>query len=103
MKERDFSLHPRAKQDYRSLWLLVTHRDGEERADKVLSRIEAFCLSLGEFADIGTRHDERFPGLRSVGIPGLKSAAVLFFVDGKRVVVLRVGYLGQDIWSDIEL
>jgi len=73
----------------------VTQRDGEERADKVLSRIEAFCRSLEEFADIGTRHDERFAGLRSVGIPGLKSAAVLFWVGDGRVVVLRWAISGR--------
>ena len=103
MKQRAFSLHPRAKQDYRSIWLLVAKRDGEERADKLLSRIEAFCRSLGEFPDIGTCHDERFPGLRSVGIPGLKSAAVLFFVGTDRIVVLRVGYLGRDVWSNLKI
>lgn len=103
MKQREFSLHPRAKRDYRSIWLLVAKRDGEERADKLLSRIEAFCRSLREFSDIGTRHDERLPGLRSVGIPGLKSAAVLFFVTTDRIVVLRVSYLGQDVWTDLNL
>ena len=103
MKQRAFSLHPRAKQDYRSIWRLVAQKDGEARADSLLSRIEAFCRSLGEFSDIGTRHDERFRGLRSVGIPGLKSVVVLFFIGKDHVVVLRVGYLGKDVWSDLKL
>jgi len=82
-------------------WLLVAQNDGRERADALAARIEAFCLGLSEFAEIGTRHDERFKGLRSVGVPGLRSVTLLFVVRSDVVTVIRIGYLGQNVWRDI--
>jgi hypothetical protein len=70
--------------------------------DGILARIEAFCRSLAEFADVGSRHDERFRGLRSVGVPGLKTVLVLFVVGELQVTVIRIGYLRRNIWDDID-
>jgi hypothetical protein len=39
------------------------------------------------------------PRLR--GIPRLERGSVLFLVGEARVTVMRVGYLGKDIWSGI--
>lgn len=99
MKRRKFSLDSIARRDLKEIWLLIANRDGAERADSVVTRMRAFCLSLHEFAAIGTRHDDCRPGLRSVGIPGLKSATILFRVTDDAVVVIGVGYLGRDVWA----
>lgn len=101
MKPRVLVFHPAARADLGRAWLLVAQNDGEERAHALFARLEAFCMLLGEFADIGTRHDDRYPGLRSVGVPGLRSATVLFLVRPDVVTVIRTGYLGQNVWQDL--
>jgi plasmid stabilization system protein ParE len=102
VKQREFVLLPDAEEDLVEAWQLVARRDGADRADSVYGRIEAFCRSLGEFADIGTRQDERRQGLRSVGVPGLKTAVVLFVVTAERVTIVRIGYLGRNVWAEFE-
>jgi plasmid stabilization system protein ParE len=101
MKPRHFTLHVAAQADLADAWQLVALNDGTERADAVYARMEAFCRSLGEFAEIGTRHDHRLPGLRSVGIPSLRRATVLFRVTADTVTVLRIGYLGRNVWDHL--
>lgn len=101
MKSRILAFHPAARGDLGRAWLLVAQNDGEERANALLARLEAFCLSLAEFAEIGTRHDDRYQGLRSVGVPGLRTATVLFLIRPEIVTVIRVGYLGQNVWHDL--
>ena len=97
MKRRAFVLHDAAKEDLVAAWRLVAANDGPDRANAVYARMEAFCRSLADFADIGTRHDERRPGLRSVGIPGLRRASGQFLVSDATVIVLRIGYLGRNV------
>lgn len=101
MRRRTFALHPAAQVDLVDTWGLIVNRDGPDRADAVYARIEAFCRSLGEFSDLGTRHDQHRPGLRSVGIPSVPRATVLFVTTSDTVTVLRIGYLGRNIWQDI--
>lgn len=101
MMRRDFALHPVAKQDLVDAWLLVYRNDGEERADKLTARIEAFIRSLPEFPFIGRVHDQRRPGLRTCGVPGLDTATIVFRVAEERVTVLRIGYLGRNVASHI--
>jgi toxin ParE1/3/4 len=101
MRHRRFLLHDVALTDLADAWQIVFENDGEERADAVYARLEAFCRSLGEFGDIGTRHDERRPGLRSTGVPGLRTASVLFVVTNDQVTVIRVSYLGRNVWENL--
>jgi len=101
MKSRILTFHPAARVDLGRAWLLVAQNDGEERAHALFARLEAFCLGLAEFAEVGTRHDDRYKGLRSVGVPGLRTATVLFLVRPEIVTVIRVGYLGQNVWHDL--
>lgn len=46
MSVRRIVLHAMAKGDLRDIWRLIDERDGEERAERVYARIEAFCRSL---------------------------------------------------------
>lgn len=101
MKTRVLMFHPAARADLGRAWLLVAQNDGAERAYALFARLEAFCLGLAEFAEIGTRHDDRYRGLRSVGVPGLRTATVLFVVRPEMVTVIRIGYLGQNVWQDL--
>lgn len=101
MTPRAFALAAGAVQDLQEVWLLVASRDGAERADRLVAKIEAFCLRLADVPNIGTRHDERYPGLRSVGVVGLRKAMVQFTATAERVTVLRVGYLGRNVWAEL--
>jgi toxin ParE1/3/4 len=101
MRRRDFRYSPEATNDLADVWELIYRNDGETRADGVHARIEAFCRSLEDFPEIGTRHNDRLPGLRSTGVPGLKTVTVLFVVTRHRVTILRIGYLGANVWTSI--
>jgi plasmid stabilization system protein ParE len=98
---RAFSFDEDALADLREVWALIALKDGDDRADKLLAKIEAFCFRLAEVPQIGTRHDERLIGLRSTGVPGLRTANVLFRVTSDAVTIVRVGYLGRNVWQDI--
>jgi plasmid stabilization system protein ParE len=80
MTSRILAFQPAARADLGRAWSLVAQNDGEERTHALFARLEAFCLSLAEFAEIGTRHDDHYQGLRSVGVPGLTTVTVLFLV-----------------------
>ena len=101
MKQRRLVFQPAAQADILDIWELVAANDGPARADSVLRKIEALCRSLATMPAIGTRHDDRYPGLRSTGVPGLRRASVIFQVGETTVVVLRVGYLGRDVFAAI--
>jgi plasmid stabilization system protein ParE len=101
MTPRPVQFDPAAKQDFRDIRRLITSRDGPERALRVLRAIEAFCRSLGDFPHIGTRHDDQWPGLRTVSVPRLRRVTVVFVVRPSHVVVFRVGYLGRNVISHL--
>ena len=98
MKRRVLKFSKSADFDLFEAWRLVAERDGEERANAVRSRIMTFLLGLAEFAEIGTRHDDLRPGMRTSGVPGLGSASILFRISRDQVTVIGISYLGRDIW-----
>ncbi len=102
MKQRKLSLDAEARRDIKEAWRLINRQDGSDRADGVVVRIQTFCMSLAEFGDIGSRHDDTRPGLRSTGVPGLSTASVFFVVSGDKVTVVGVSYLGRNVWSRFE-
>lgn len=101
MTSRIFLFHPDAKADMLDIWRLVCRRDGDTRADALCERIEAFCRRLAYFAVMGTKHDDVRPGLRSVGIPGLRRVSILFLVQPERLTIIRIGYLGRNVWEGL--
>jgi hypothetical protein len=56
---------------------------------------------VGDVLDGAIKHARTLQGLRSSGIPRLERGSVLFLVGETRVTVMRVGYLGSDVWSGI--
>lgn len=102
MRARRFAFSPQASGDLVAIWRLVYVQDGEERADRLYARIEAFCRSLGEFSEIGTRRDDIHTGLRVVGVPGLSTVTVAFVVDERSVTVMGVGYLGSNVLGRLQ-
>lgn len=98
---RVFRLDAAAIKDLQEIWRLVADNDGAERADRLVTKIETFCYRLADAPNIGTQYDHHYPGLRSVGVVGLRSAVVLFISTRERLTVLRIGYLGRNVWADI--
>jgi plasmid stabilization system protein ParE len=94
---------PAAVGDLADIWELIARQDGAVRATEVSARIEAFCRSLANVPNIGSRHPERFAGLRSTGVPGLARVTVLFVVAEQSVTVIRIGYLGRNVWTGLPL
>ena len=88
--------------DLADAWSIVEKDGGEERANRLVANIEAFCVCIAEIGKIGTAHENRYPGLRSVGVPEVKRATVLFIVKGEVVTIARVGYLGRNVWASFE-
>lgn len=101
MKRRKVVTQAAARADLHAAWSLVAANDGSQRANGLRNRIEAFLRSLQHFASIGTPHDDIRPGLRSTGVPGLRKTTILFLVTPTHVFILRIGYLGHDVWTDL--
>lgn len=101
MTIRSLRFHLDASADLIDIWKLVDRNDGADRADRLLARIEAFCRSLPEFPEIGRTHDDKGVNLRSVSIPGLPKAVVVFYLTNQQVTILRIAYLGRNVWTNI--
>lgn len=101
MRRRTLRLTAAADNDLYEVWTLVAERDGTARADQLKARLLSFLQSLQDFAELGSRHDDHVVGLRSSGVPGLRSAAVVFHVSGERVTVVAISYLGRDVWTRV--
>ena len=93
--KRQVVFSPEAQNDLRRLYLYISERSGASRAISYLDRIEASCLSLGDFPERGARRDDLWPGLRTMGFE--RRAVVAFTVADDTVTVLRVLYGGRDL------
>jgi toxin ParE1/3/4 len=86
---------PEAQDDLRRLSLYIAERSGASRALAYLDRIEASCLGLGDFPERGTRRDDLWPGLRTMGFE--RRVTIAFTVATEAVTILRVLYGGRDL------
>lgn len=91
-----------ALNDLHEIWDLVVRNDGEQRAESLTAKIETFCCRIGAMPGIGTPQGDRREGLRSVGVVGLRKASVVFRVSDREVSIIRVSYLGRNVWAAIE-
>lgn len=92
---------PKSLDDLEDIWQLIGSQDGAERANAVLARIETYCVSLGSMPRIGTGHDGRLLGLRTVSVRTVTKATVVFHVTTDVVTVLRISYLGKPVIEDL--
>ncbi|MBV8401357.1 MAG: type II toxin-antitoxin system RelE/ParE family toxin [Acetobacteraceae bacterium] len=82
---------------YVQLYLYIAERSSAERAVAYLDRIEARCLSLGDFPERGTRCHDLWPGLRTMGFD--RRVTLAFTVADDVVTILRVLYGRRDLES----
>lgn len=86
---------PEARADLRALFAYVARDSGAARAAALLGRIEAYCDGLVDFPERGTKRDDLFLGLRTVGVD--RRATIAFAVKPDVVRIVRVLYGGRDL------
>lgn len=97
---RRVAFSPEAQDDLRRLYLYIADRSGAPRAIAYLDRIEVCCLGLSDFPERGTRRDDLWPGLRTMGFE--RRVTIAFTVAAEAVTVLRVLYGGRDLEAAFE-
>jgi toxin ParE1/3/4 len=86
---------PESLRDFDQLFDYIAEQSGAKRALAYTRRVKAHCLSLGDFAERGTRRDDLQSGLRVTGFE--RRVAIAFHVGTKRVIIDRVLYGGRDL------
>jgi toxin ParE1/3/4 len=94
MKQYSVIFSPRAEQHLSNLYTYIADRGGEERAERYISGIIAFCQAFSTFPERGIKRDDLRPGLRVIGYA--KRATIAFSVTADRVIIHGVFYGGQD-------
>ncbi|MEH1780068.1 MAG: type II toxin-antitoxin system RelE/ParE family toxin [Nostoc sp.] len=94
MKQYSVIFSPRAEQHLSNLYSYIADRGGEERAERYISGIIAFCQDLSTFPERGTKRDDLRSHLRTIGYA--KRATIAFSVTADRVIIHGVFYGGQD-------
>jgi toxin ParE1/3/4 len=69
-------------------------RDSPANARRFVQRVEAFCLSLGDFPERGTKREDLGAGIRVLGFK--RRVTIIMAVSAETVEVLRVLYGGRD-------
>jgi toxin ParE1/3/4 len=89
-----------AAADLDELFCHIARESSPETADRNLSRLERFCLSLSTLPARGTVVPGRVPGLRRMGFK--RRATILFRVGKDKVEILRILYGGRDLTPVLE-
>jgi len=95
MAARRVVFTPLAEQQIESLYHYVAEAGGRERADRHVGDILAYCQSLGEFPERGTRRDDLSPGLRVTGYR--RRVSIALTVEADRVVIHGVFHGGRRV------
>ncbi len=91
---------PLAERQVDALYRYVSAHAGGSRAEGYIGRIVAFCQTLGSFSQRGTRRDDLFKGLRTIGFE--RRVTIAFMVTSDAVLIEGVFYGGQDFEATFE-
>ncbi|MBV8537325.1 MAG: type II toxin-antitoxin system RelE/ParE family toxin [Alphaproteobacteria bacterium] len=94
MRKFRVSFRPLAETDLIGLYDFIAEEAGPDVAGSYIARIEAACRALETFPARGTRRDDIWPGIRTIGFE--HRATIVFEVGKRDVVVLRILYGGRD-------
>jgi toxin ParE1/3/4 len=86
---------PQARDELRGLYEFIAQRSRPQTAWGYIERIEAYCASLTDFPQRGTRRDDLLPGLRIVGFE--RRVAIAFHIGEAVVTIDRILYGGRDL------
>jgi plasmid stabilization system protein ParE len=84
----------RAQRQLAELFRYITEQSGDAVAESFVGAIVDHCDGFALFPERGTRRDDIYPGLRTVGYH--RRLAIAFTVDDNTVVIHGVFYGGQD-------
>ncbi len=87
--------HPAARAQLFDLYEFIAAETGRDRAGGFIDRIEASCISLGTFPEMGRKAEDLGPDLRLH--PFERRAMIVYRVTPKAVEVLGVYYGGRDL------
>jgi toxin ParE1/3/4 len=85
---------PSAEADLQSIYDHI-ERHSPENASRFVGRIEAFCMSLADFPERGTKRNDLRPGIRVVGFE--RRVVIAFAVTPDAVEIAQVLYGGRDL------
>jgi toxin ParE1/3/4 len=85
---------PRAEAQLDRIYGYIALQADEDRADAFTRRIIAYCEGLATFPERGTRRDDLFPGLRTIGFE--RSVTIAFAIMPDIVLIEGVYYGGQN-------
>lgn len=91
----DVRFHPAARGQLFALYEWIAAEGGVARAGQYIERIEAACLRLGDFPELGRMADELGPGLRLH--PFERRAMIVYRPRDGVVEILGVYHGGQDL------
>ena len=100
MKRLEVRFLATAAADLDELFCHVAKESSLETADRYLTRLERFCLSLSTLPARGTTIHGRVPGLRRIGFE--RRATILFRIGEDKVEILRILYGGRDLTPVLE-
>jgi toxin ParE1/3/4 len=92
---RSVRFHPAARSQLFDLYEYIAAEAGRARAGGYIDRIEASCLRLGLFPDMGRAADDLGAGLRLH--PVERRAMIVYRITPEAVEVLGVYYGGRDL------
>lgn len=92
---RSVRFHPAAEAQLFDLYAYIAADSGRGRAGEYIGRLEAACLRLSDFPEMGRAADELGSGFRLLGFE--RRAAIVYRVLEQAVEVLGVYYGGRDL------
>ncbi len=93
----EVTLTPDSLEDLREIREYITRTGSQERADRYLAQLEAFCEGLAIAPMRGEDRWQSRPGLRSIGFGRRVSVFFIVSVEEQRVEVLNFRYGGRQI------
>jgi toxin ParE1/3/4 len=92
--KRELVFRPAAKADLKDIHDYI-HDYSPAAAARFVEQIEAFCMKLTDFPEVGTRRDDWRAGIRTIGFR--RRVAVAFEVHEDTVEIARILYGGRDV------
>jgi len=92
---RKVVLAPEARSDLLDLHDYIAARSGGRIAFEYTERIRSYCAGFADFGERGTRRDDIFEGLRTVGFE--RRVTIAFHLIEETVFIDRVLYGGRDL------
>ena len=89
----------RAEARLTELYDYIARQSSATIAIEYIRRIRISCMALADFPERGTRRDDIFPGLRTIGFE--RRVTIAFRVLKTRVEIVSIAYGGRDFEREL--